>query len=248
VKQGSNALPSYLVLRDEFYAADRHAYAIRYHFSPGVSAAIRDHSIDAQVSAGKKLELHVGTSSSARMRIEEGWVSRAYAQRESAPVAVVQAEGTGYQEALSLLIPRDDQRYRVETRPQSALIIGEEGSFDVILTGDGSSVREADRLSSSGRLAFGRFTAAKPTLLLLIDGAMIEARGRVAFRSPACADYSLIKLDDNEIELKLEGPGEFDLFISEPVRAVTINYSRVEVSGDARQLRFVCADGLWRAW
>ena len=41
-------------------------------------------------------------------RIEQGWVSRVYAQRQPAPVAVMEIEGKGVQRFMTIIVPVSD--------------------------------------------------------------------------------------------------------------------------------------------
>ncbi len=94
--------PSYVIIRDAFTARVHHRYAIRYHFPAGCSAMTSDTQIVA-TQPGDELCIQVFGSVEARPRIEEGWVSRGYGQREAAPVGVIEAEGSGPQEFVSII-------------------------------------------------------------------------------------------------------------------------------------------------
>ena len=94
--------PSYVIVRDALAARVNHRYAIRYHFPAGCTAMTRETQIVA-TQPGGDLCIQVFGSVEARPRIEEGWVSRCYGQREAAPVGVTEAEGSGPQEFVSVI-------------------------------------------------------------------------------------------------------------------------------------------------
>ena len=50
----------------------------------------------------------------APVRIEQGWVSRAYAQRQRAPVAVMEIEGRGAQRFTTIIFPVSDSLHVAE--------------------------------------------------------------------------------------------------------------------------------------
>ena len=95
----------YLVVRDSFKARGRHRYALRYHFPVGVRARATGSSVQAFAPRGHRLNLNVHGAGQMLARIEQGEVSRAYAQRATAPVAVFEAEAVGPVEFVTVIVP-----------------------------------------------------------------------------------------------------------------------------------------------
>ena len=92
----------YVIVRDAFDARSNHRYAIRYHFPAGCSATAGETQIVA-TQPGGELRIQAFGSVETRPRTEQGWVSRCYGQQESAPIGVIQAEGSGPQEFVSVV-------------------------------------------------------------------------------------------------------------------------------------------------
>src|SRR5205085_2858834 len=107
VRADDATLPSYLIVRDRFAARAAHRYAARYHFAAGCHATAQANVINA-TSAQGQLFIHAFGSSLTVAQIESGWVSRAYGERQAAPVALIASEGAGRQELVTFIAPADD--------------------------------------------------------------------------------------------------------------------------------------------
>lgn len=94
---------SYLIVWDRFQASEQHLYTLRYHFPANCSAEANGNQVIARYDDGDRLKIAVIGSATPSARIETGWVSEAYGRRESAPVGVFEATGTGEQEFLSFI-------------------------------------------------------------------------------------------------------------------------------------------------
>jgi hypothetical protein len=107
-----SGLPEYLIVRDQFSAAKRHRYAIRYHFAQDCEASARTEGgahVRARHSGGDLLTIRViretDLTNAMHATVTDGWVSNCYARCAAAPVAVFEAECDGPQEFLTLIFP-----------------------------------------------------------------------------------------------------------------------------------------------
>ncbi|HJQ69870.1 MAG TPA: alginate lyase family protein [Blastocatellia bacterium] len=99
---------SCLIVKDRFRARDRHVYTLRYHFPARCSAEANGNQVIATSDDGRQLIITVLSSTTVLCRIEDGWVSEAYGQREQSKVAVFEATGAGEQEFFSFISPRTE--------------------------------------------------------------------------------------------------------------------------------------------
>ncbi len=110
---------THLVLRDRFTAKSTHRYELRLHFAAGLQASVGNGHIHVTAPDGKGLILvtiatsaHSSTelSPTVGIRLEEGWVSRCYGQRELAPLAINTLEAQGSCELRTLIVPFNQQQ------------------------------------------------------------------------------------------------------------------------------------------
>src|SRR4030095_1310157 len=123
-----------------------HRYAIRYHFPAGCSATAGETQIAASQPGGD-LRIQAFGSVETTPRIEQGWVSRCYGLRESAPVGVIEAEGSGPQEFVSILAVDTASAPKVE--PWLPALVGVDTSAKSM--GHHSSNDSLARRPSAGR-------------------------------------------------------------------------------------------------
>jgi len=104
-RDDQSELPPYLIVRDQFAANKQHEYALRYHLAPGCSVNAGANEIKAR-AGDCGLSITAFGESELKLRVEDGWVSSCYGQREPAPVALFEAQGEGPQQFVSFLIPQ----------------------------------------------------------------------------------------------------------------------------------------------
>jgi hypothetical protein len=168
-------------------------------------------------------------------------VSRSYKQREAAPVVVVEAEGEGFQEFVTFVVPCGEgngvvcveQRVGGEAGARGfALATGDVN--DVLLIGAETSRLECGQLAAEGTLAWGRFVGGLPARMCLVRGTLLEAAGRVALQSPAPIRHCEIEFAEsaeNRVDLFVEGTNRFDLALGGPTSRVTIGGGSFFVAG-----------------
>jgi len=112
--------PAYLIVCDTLDARGHHRYRLHFHFSSECRASAEGHEVRVVSAAGHELILATYTTIErvgvvrAPVRIEQGWVSRAYAQRQRAPVAVMEIEGRGAQRFTTIIFPVSDSLHVAE--------------------------------------------------------------------------------------------------------------------------------------
>src|SRR5207249_8757497 len=122
--------PAHLIVSDALDAAGRHRYELRFHLSPGCRATTNGNRVQVTASDGRELILmtYVRSGDSPLLdvpaRIEQGWVSRGYAHREPAPVAVMEVEARGAQRFTTTIVPLSEG-YDIEEFLNRGLISGE---------------------------------------------------------------------------------------------------------------------------
>jgi hypothetical protein len=97
-----------LFVTDKFTAQATHTYTLRFHLTPACTASVVGNRIAAHTAQGEQLTIIVfvagKTLSKVQARIEDGWVSSCYGQRQAAPVVVFEVSSTGVTEVVSVLV------------------------------------------------------------------------------------------------------------------------------------------------
>jgi Heparinase II/III-like protein/Heparinase II/III N-terminus len=242
------ALPSYVIVRDTFKASQQHRYAARYHFSAECSTAANGNGAKAGRPSGEELDIFSFARAEAQTRIEEGWVSRTYGQRQPAPVAVIEAEGKGDQELVSFLIPSRQSvsiEQRVSRTDASAFRVSSGEIFDITLIGNEMSGLESDSLAMRGSLAFARFSSGRFLRGCLIRGSRLEAAGQIALHSPVAFRSCAIQMNDECLEITIHGGSRFDLSFTEPPSTILVNKAPFAISRNRRSAAFVRQGSGW---
>jgi hypothetical protein len=187
-------LPTYLVVRDRFDARERHRYAIHYHLPAGCDVEVEKEEIRATDPSGAGLVVRVFGNIGLRAQVRAGWVSRGFGHRALAPVAVIEAEGAGPQEFVSVIAPdQQGQAVRIEPRIVSARVSGftisAGATRDVVSLGRETAPLSCPPVEATGALSYGRFVNNRLTRAGLIRGNYFDA-GAVSFKSPETVEYS----------------------------------------------------------
>jgi Heparinase II/III-like protein/Heparinase II/III N-terminus len=214
VKSGlKSGLPAYLFVHDRFDASGIHRYALRFHFPPACRVAMRKNQFRVHSSSGEELIVQAYGSSACRVDVEEGWVSRCYGHREQSPVAVIEADGVGPQEFVTIIIPEvkgKEVKIERESESSSSLTISAGSARDVILLGNESDYIGSKYLSGLCSLGWGRFLRGKLARAGLIHGNLLESDG-VSFCSPTKVEHFALRLDGGEVWVSIPEVNNFDL-------------------------------------
>src|SRR5262245_21695990 len=99
---------SAFIVSDNFAALAGHDYAVRYHFAPNCVVYARDNRVEARKPNGESLVINFLAKgrglSGMKARVEAGWVSTCYGQRDEAPVAVFEASVVGAAEITTVIV------------------------------------------------------------------------------------------------------------------------------------------------
>lgn len=260
-----SALPPFLVVRDQFDARKQHRYALRYHLAPGCSVNAVDNEIKASDASGRGLSISAFGETELKSRVEDGWVSSCYGQREPAPVALFEAQGEGPQQFVSFIIPektctggalwpplieegpRDVQEgVATESRPYRSYSIRAGESHDLVLVGEPEVEFADDRLKASGSMAWTRYTGGSFSRGCLIDGRRFEVAQFVAFNSPTTVSCYALKMDQRQIEITIHGGSRFDLSFDYPPPTIVVNNRTYDLIPGSRAATFALVSSDWK--
>ena len=215
----------YWVMRDAVETAGTHQYEQHFHFDVGTQPVFETSErtvISAIETTGDKSALQLFSfATNGDWRIENDWISACYGRRANAPVCTFRASGTGSQEFYSFLIPRRVKEVRarvqeIEAIGGRAFEIRDDGSFDVLLVGDGSLVK-TNRLETDFNWAWARFSIDGETLeeLVLIDGRSLSFDGLEILNSLKHVEYLVARRRGDKLLLEID---ETVLAVTLPVR------------------------------
>ncbi|HEX8145422.1 MAG TPA: alginate lyase family protein [Pyrinomonadaceae bacterium] len=204
----------YWIVRDRVETAGAHRYDLRFHFAadaaPSISdsGVVRERRADAQ---GIELFAFGGGSWSKK----EGWVSRCYGARASAPVCILESAGEGAQDFFTLMLPRSAGDPAAHARALQAdngrafeLLCDERR--DMLLVCDGESVKTAGA-SSDFAWAWVRFAvdAPQPLEMLLLGGRVLSLNGRRVFESAERVSYAVLRWTGDALSIETDASGHF---------------------------------------
>jgi uncharacterized heparinase superfamily protein len=254
-------IPPLLIVRDRFNALDNHRYALRYHLEPGCSMIARNNTAEAFETSGRALSISVFGQSDARMRIEDGWVSRCYGRRESTPVALFEAEGKGRQEFVSVIASFTSHGYApatdetpvtrqdvvlMEDRPYKAYSISAGELRDLVLMGASANQLQYEQLTAAAETAWARFAGGDFISGCLIHGQMFEVARCIKFNSPTVVRSCALRIDEEQIEISITGACRFDLSFSHFPDRVLVNKSSFDLAPGSRSARFALDGSGWK--
>lgn len=244
VKASDAPSPSYLIVRDRFAAQASHRYAARYHFAAGCEVTAQENIIRA-TAATKGLAIHAFADSGVKTRVESGWVSRAYGERQAAPVALIESEATGHQEVIALIVPGSAGVAPASPRTGQVYRLNSDDAFDVIITGNGTDDVESEALSAQAEMALARFINQQFARACVVRGRRIEVKATVALQSSALIRFAEIATTEGGLEITIHGSSRFELSFSRPPVSVVVNGARFTVSPERATATFVLEASGW---
>ncbi|MEN3330637.1 MAG: hypothetical protein V7641_2 [Blastocatellia bacterium] len=271
VKASDAELPSYLIVRDRFDAQGSHAYTARYHFAAGCAATAQENVISA-TSAEGRLFISAFAASAVKTRIESGWVSRAYGERQAAPVALIESQGTGRQDFTTFIVPANDSDScrggrlcppqialpnpakapdsqsgaTTEGRPyNSAFHLSAGDTLHVIITGDGTEDVDSERLAARAETALARFVNQRFARACLVQGRRLEVKNAFALQSTTLIRFAEITATEGTLEIIIHCASRFELFFSQPPVSVVVNGARFTVSHECATVAFALEGSGW---
>jgi uncharacterized heparinase superfamily protein len=262
-KEEACELPPFLIVRDQFNARQRHSYELRYHLTPGSSATSRDNEVNASDAADRALSIRVFGEKDPRARIEQGWVSRCYGQRESAPVAVFETEDEGPRQLVSFIIPKNTCRAGsgwpilaeehatpstdgVEGRPYRSFSISAGASRDVVLIAQQANGLKHELFSATGSMAWARFIDGGFRRGCLIGGRSFRVPRCVILNSPADIGSCTIGIDNDQLEISIRGATRFDLSLGNAPSGIVVNDFSFDLPPGPQTVAFALEASGWK--
>jgi uncharacterized heparinase superfamily protein len=247
----SQEFPAYMILHDTFAARGRHGYSAAFHFARDCEVSSAGSAITAQAAGGRALEIKTFAAIDPSVRIEEGWISDAYGQREKAAVARVEIEGKGDQELITLLMPSSvDRAIRIEERESTnrrrVIKIAVGDMYDVAFVGCRDTEARSERVSAQGAFAVARFRGDDFDRGLLIQGKKLEIANLFAITSPTNVRSCAVRARQGHIEITIHGGTRFDLSFSHPPAVTIINGVSYDLGRSRRSAEFVREGSGWR--
>jgi uncharacterized heparinase superfamily protein len=269
VKASDAELPSYLIVRDRFDAQGSHVYTARYHFAAGCEATARENVVNATSTQGK-LFIHAFATATPGTHVESGWVSRAYGERQAAPVAVIESEGAGRQHVTTFIIPESvgvspassgTAQAKEQTSDHSLVAESHAGetpalpgriykltrnhSLDVVITGDGIGDVDSERLAARAETALARFVNQRFAHACLVKGRRIEIKNMFVLQATTLISFAEIVATDGALEITIHGASRFELSFSQPPVSVVVNGARFTVSPECAVVAFALEGSGW---
>jgi uncharacterized heparinase superfamily protein len=245
VKAGGAQFPAYLLVRDRFGAESSHRYAARYHFAAGCEATARDQAIHA-ISEEGTLSIHAFAAGEVMTSVESGWVSRAYRERQAAPVAVVESDGRGAHELISFIVPASDTISCKAARPQgSAFRLSSGEAVDFVITGDLASDIKNESITARAAIALARFVNQRFVRACVAQGQRLAVKDVFALQSSDVIRFAEMTAGDGTFEITIHGASCFELSFSQPPDAVVVNGSRFTVSPESARVAFSLKESGW---
>jgi uncharacterized heparinase superfamily protein len=250
VKASGNDQPAYLIVRDRFDAKRSHRYAARYHFASQCAATAQANVVNA-TSATDSLTIQTFGTTAPVARVESGWVSRAYGERQAAPVAVIECEGAGKQTLTSFIIPKNDRAPLLTGTPAAksgnrrAFRLSSGERLDTIIIGDDTSDVEGGRLAARAEIAVARFVNERFTRACLARGQRLEVKDVLVMQSSLPIRFAEVVDHEGALEITIHGATRFELSFSQPPTSVAVNGARFTVSPECAMVVFALEGSDW---
>lgn len=217
-------LSSFMVVRDKFDARERHSYQLGYHFSPECSATAEQNVVTAVDRAGLELLVQTFGGVETKTHIEDDWVSNCYGRRDSASVALFQAEGHGPQDFVSFITPGKLSKggslrpplvkelnaashpaaAATEGQPYAAYSLGTEQAGDLFLIAGQTDELTHSLLTATGSMVWGRFIEGKFERGCLIGGTRFEVPNQLRLFSPETIGCCAVQVDRSHPEIPIQ--------------------------------------------
>ncbi|MFL6213163.1 MAG: alginate lyase family protein [Blastocatellia bacterium] len=250
VKANGDEQPSYLIVRDGFDAQRSHRYASHYHFAAHCEATAQANVVSITSALGR-LSVHTFGTSAPSARIESGWVSRAYGERQAAPVAVIESKGAGKQTLTSLIISGRDAAPLLTGTPDAtsdkrcAFRLSSGETFDAIIVSDDARDVEGGRLAARAEIAVARFVNERFTRACVARGQRLEVENTFALQSSLPIRFAEVADNKGALEITIHGATRFELSFNQPPTSVAVNGARFTVSPECATVVFALEGSDW---
>ena len=250
VKANGDEQPSYLIVRDRFNAKKSHRYEARYHFAAHCEAMAQANVVNATSAAGR-LSIHTFATSAPSARVESGWVSRAYGERQAAPVAVIESKGAGKQILTSFIIPGSDSAPLLTGTTGATsdnccpfrLASGE--TLDAIIVSDDARDVAGGQLAAHAEIVVARFVNERFTRACLVHGQRLEVKNVFALHASLPIQFAEVADEEGALEITIHGATRFELSLTQPPTSVAVNGARFTVSPECATVVFALEGSDW---
>ena len=191
----------YWIIRDFVKTAGEHSYQLNFNFAPETNPAL------------DKLDTGVGFVEEQRegkvgMRLfafgdegqwvrKEGWVSRCYGSRQTAPFLTFVSEGSGPQEFFTFVVPADESAGRPEVHETTveggrAFVIFYREYQDLFVFADGGHIVSTELFNSDFNFCWARKRRDEklPDECVLIGGKNFSLGGREVINRPKEIEFA----------------------------------------------------------
>ena len=185
----------YWIMRDFVNTRGEHSYQQNFHFGSGTNPSI------ANSEDGSKFvrEFPGGESGMGlfvfgdglKWRRKEGWISKAYGNRQTAPFIQVSSKGKGPQEFFTFMLPRDrgdaePTVFETDVAGGRAFVINYRTYQDLFVFADGDELIRTEIFDTDFRFLWARLSPGDefPEEFVLIDGKHFSLGRRVVVEHP----------------------------------------------------------------
>jgi hypothetical protein len=237
----------YWIVCDRVETAGAHRYELPFHFASDAAPTIEDCSV-VRESGTDVQGIELFAFGAGSWRKEEGWVSRTYGARASAPVCVFESTGEGAQDFYTFMLPRgageaESHARELEATSGRAFELVAAEARDMLLISDGPTVEGAEAsaagVSSDFDWAWLRFAgdSQQPREMVLLGGRTFELDGRKVFEAGERISYAVLRWDGDELRVETDAGGEFQVAAFGASRVI-IEGEEYAAGEDGAMLRF----------
>ena len=177
--------------------------------------------------------------------VREGWTSSAYGERRVAPAIVVECEGEGPQQLVSLLLPQSTGAGPASvSQSRGVYSISTADSFDLIACPSEFDARSA-LLSARCQMAWARFIEGRLSKGCLIRGSRLEIVGGITLWSPIAIPWLSFSTAADQLYVRTRGATHIEMGVNERARSLTINETRFDLPQGKRRLSLKLAESGW---
>jgi len=241
------AIPPYLLVDDEIGSDSGHTYRLNFHFSPGVDVTCNGQGLTAIDQRGNALCIGLFATLARKIGTSTGHLSRAYSQREEAPVGWMKATGEGQQRFSSvivpaLLVPHGPPEINELVQGQSRTISVRWGDVqDLFIHGDATMSADSLAVRFSGRLAWIRRAGKQVLTAAIFDGNSLTIDGLLQLTALGYPKYVAADLGGTCPLVYTDDPGSIVFSFASRPKNVVINH-KLETLGKTSRLAQLMAN------
>ncbi|MEW6127509.1 MAG: alginate lyase family protein [Acidobacteriota bacterium] len=252
-QHNATALPTYLVVQDEFSAQDRHDYSLFFHFTPECAAISMDNQIRVIHRNHQQLAIFTFAEQPLRTEILRGYVSPVYGERDSAPIATIEFNGTGEQTVMNFILPFTTNHQGAQVAQKSigvkdarAFIVTLGDSQDVVIAGNAINLVECKGLSAIAQMAWARFVGNRLVRTCFVKGKVIKVHNKFSLHSTDVVNHCVIQVASDHLEIAIEGTNRFTLETKGLWKKISLDGNWFDLNHQPHNLTFARDTGQWQ--